>query len=258
MTQEEIRKLLGGYAANTLTERERTALFEAALEDQELFDSLQNEDALRELLADLVSREQIRLALKATPRRTLWMQPWLIAAASVAIAAVIAIAVVTRKREPAATSVPTQMAQGQMEAPQPGPAAPIPERKRTARLLAGSAALATRPPAALARADIASAPLYTGSLVRYAVLRSGPSGAAVRIQIVSELAGNLALYRMEAGGQWQRVFPANGPGVPIAANTSYQIPNDPIAISSNQDKLRLVIEPAARAPLVIEIAIGPN
>ena len=39
----------------------------------------------------------------------------------------------------------------------------------------------------------------------------------------------------------------NGPGLPIAANTTYQIPNDPITIRGNQDKLRLVIEPAAQA-----------
>jgi len=36
MTQEEIHKLLGGYATNTLTEAERNALFAAALDDQEL------------------------------------------------------------------------------------------------------------------------------------------------------------------------------------------------------------------------------
>ena len=35
----------------------------------------------------------------------------------------------------------------------------------------------------------ANAPLYTGPLVRYSVLRSGPSGDAVRIEVVSQLAG---------------------------------------------------------------------
>jgi hypothetical protein len=244
MTQEEIRKLLGGYAANTLTEHERKALFEAALDDQALFDVLQNEDALRELLADPVSREQIREVLKPTPRRRLWMQPWLIGTASVAVAALIAVAVVTRHREPTAPNLQT---------PQPAPAMPAPERKRAAGLVARSAVLAARP-----ASDIANAPLYTGPLVRYAVLRSGPSGDAVHIQVVSQLAGNLTLYRMDAGGQWQRVFPASGPGLPIAANTSYQIPSNPIAISGGQDKLRLVIEPPAGSAVVVEIAIGPN
>ena len=64
MTQDEIRKLLGGYATNALTANERQILFEAALEDQELFNALQNEDALRELLDDPVSREQVRRALQ--------------------------------------------------------------------------------------------------------------------------------------------------------------------------------------------------
>ncbi len=40
MTQDEIRKLLGGYATNALTADERRMLFEAALEDQELFNAL--------------------------------------------------------------------------------------------------------------------------------------------------------------------------------------------------------------------------
>ena len=257
MTQQEIRKLLGGYAANTLTERERTALFEAALEDQNLFDALHNEDELRELLADPVSREQIRQALEpvtAQRRRAFWMQPGLIGgligAASLTAAAVVAIVIVTWHREPAATSVPTQMAQSQVEpkveAPQPAPPIPAPQRKHAARLAARSAELAA-PPAA---------------------------GNAVRIEVVSELAGDLVLYRLDAAGQWQRVFPANGPGFSVAASTAYQIPDDPIAVRGNQDKLRLVIEPAAvsrlgdqltagslaepRAPLVVEIAIGPN
>jgi hypothetical protein len=313
VTQEEIRKLLGGYATNTLTEGERAALFEAALDDQDLFDALENEDALRELLADPVSREQIRQALEpvaAERRRTAWMlQPWLIGTAGVTVAAVIAIAVVTWHREPAATSVPRQLAQSQIEskpeAPQPTPAVPVPERKRAARLAAPSAELAAPPVAAIggvvggvvtsgpvpaapkqALTDrIAGAPLYSGPLVRTSVLRSGPSGDMIRIEVVSQLAGELALYRVDAAGEWQRVFPANGPELAITANTAYQIPDDPIAVRGNQDKLRLVIEPAAGpgiraqlatgalaapraqaldakkaapAPLVVEIPLGPN
>ena len=63
MTQEEIRKLLGGYATNALSADERRILFEAALEDQELFNALQNEDALKELLDDPVLRDQMKSCL---------------------------------------------------------------------------------------------------------------------------------------------------------------------------------------------------
>jgi hypothetical protein len=290
VTQEDIRRLLGGYATNTLTEGERTALFEAALDDQDLFDALHNEEALRELLADPVSREQIRQALEPA-RRVPWMRrPWLIGTASLAVAAVIAIAVLTWHREPARDAparqaAPSQIAQAHIEpklgAPPPALVIPAPARRAAARAKAQPARLAARPAAALAL----DAPLYSGPLVRYSVLRSGPSGDAVRIEVVSELAGSLALYRADAAGQWQRVFPAKGPGLSIAANASYQIPDDPIVIRGNQKTLRLVIEPAARpaiaaqlatgslnepraktldkkttapAPLVIEIPIGPN
>jgi Domain of unknown function (DUF4384) len=324
VTQEEIRKLLGGYAANTLTEGERTALFEAALEDQDLFNALHNEDELRELLADPVSREQIRQALELVAAgrrwgfwmRRSWIQPWLIGAASLAAAAVIAIAIVTWHREPAreamalrtAPAPQSQITQSQSaakpEAPQSAPVMPVPAQPpappriraaRAARQELRSAQRAGSPTAGLAlpepiakqepTTDIANAPLYQGPLVRYSVLRSGPSGDAIRIEVVSQRAGSLALYRADAVGQWQRVFPANGAAVPIAANTTYQIPDDPITIRGNQGKLRLVITPAAGpgiraqlatgalaapradalqkkteapAPLVVEIMLGPN
>ena len=51
MTPDHIRQLLGGYATGTLTDQEKKLLFEAALEDQELFDAMAAEDSLRELAA---------------------------------------------------------------------------------------------------------------------------------------------------------------------------------------------------------------
>jgi hypothetical protein len=354
MTQDEIRKLLGGYATNTLTERERTALFEAALEDQELFDALQNEDALREALADPIAREQIRQALEplaAGQRRAWWMRGRLIGTASVAVAAAITIAIVVWQRSPARMAPAVQIAQNPIEPklqapktepPSAAPAIPVPRTKRLARVDAvrevapaprpapppaaglalpeqiqgqgqqqafgqqqgqdqngaingaiggpvnGVAAAAPVPPLRkqeLTARIAADAPLYSGPLVRYSVLRNGPSGDAVRIEVVSQLAGYLAMYRVGADGQWQRVFPVNDPEVPIAANTAYQIPNDPITIRGNQDKLRLVIDPAegplfgtqlaagalrapraktldkktaGPAPLVVEIPLGPG
>ena len=133
--------------------------------------------------------------------------------------------------------------------------------------------------------EVANATLYTGPLVRYSLLRSKTASDALRVEVVSQVAGTLSLYRADAAGQWQRVFPANAPRMPIAANRPYQIPDDPIALRGSQDKLRLVIEPGAAAtfgnrlttgslnqprmkaltkkaeapaPLVVEIAIGPN
>ena len=44
------KRLLGGYATDSLTEEERSELLLAALDDQELFDALADEEGLRELL----------------------------------------------------------------------------------------------------------------------------------------------------------------------------------------------------------------
>lgn len=63
MKSEDIRKLLGGYAAGILTEEERKALFEVALADQDLFNELAGEQALKELLDDDRARRQLLHAL---------------------------------------------------------------------------------------------------------------------------------------------------------------------------------------------------
>ncbi len=101
---DEIRKLLGGYATNTLTETERQALFEAALEDQELFDALHQEQALKELLADPLSRAQIRQALEK-PRAAWWSRWWTWTAAASAVAAVVLVVAVTRSHTTETTLV---------------------------------------------------------------------------------------------------------------------------------------------------------
>jgi hypothetical protein len=67
MRREDIRKLLGGYATGTLTAEERQALFEAALDDQELFDALAKEQPLRELLEDPAARAHLLAALDDGP-----------------------------------------------------------------------------------------------------------------------------------------------------------------------------------------------
>ncbi|WLT30773.1 hypothetical protein [Geothrix sp. PMB-07] len=63
MKPADAEKLLGGYAAGTLTETERQGLFSAALEHQEVFDALADEEVLRDLLADPAARAQLLAAL---------------------------------------------------------------------------------------------------------------------------------------------------------------------------------------------------
>ena len=101
MTHEQARKLLGGYATNSLTEAERKALFEAALDDQELFDALQQEQALKELLADPVSRNQVRQALTQAPVSgpAWWSRWWVLGGLAGAVAAAVLIVAVIRSNE---------------------------------------------------------------------------------------------------------------------------------------------------------------
>jgi hypothetical protein len=66
MSEHELEKLLGGFAADTLTPEERQKLFTAALQDQQLFNALADEEALKELLTDPVVRRRLMQALQQT------------------------------------------------------------------------------------------------------------------------------------------------------------------------------------------------
>lgn len=122
MTRDEARKLLGGYATGSLTEAERTALFQASLEDQDLFDELAGEQVLKEVLDEPGARQRLIAALEPPRRHRAWL--WVTAGASVAVAVVIGIVVGTsvHKRTPA----PSQQIAQVLKSPEPvnAPAAP--------------------------------------------------------------------------------------------------------------------------------------
>jgi hypothetical protein len=113
MINEEIRKLLGGYATNTLTESERKALFEAALDDQELFNLLQQEQPFKDLLSDPASRTHIRQALEQPspkPQSAWWARWWTWTGAASAVAAAAIAFVVIRSNETRPVERPAQIA----------------------------------------------------------------------------------------------------------------------------------------------------
>ncbi len=111
MSKDEARKLLGGYATGSLTEAERTALFQAALEDQELFDELAGEQVLKEVLDEPGARQRLIAALEPPRRHRAWI--WATAVATVAVAVVIGIVVSQRTPPP-----PQQIAQV-LKSPEP-------------------------------------------------------------------------------------------------------------------------------------------
>jgi len=148
MSREEIEKLLGGYATDTLSEAERRALFQAALEDQELFDSLAREQALREVLSEPSARQQLIEALG--PAREpfaarIWL--WLRRPATLAMAGGVAVlfivaGLVLRPKEPALRQAamveafqPPPAPKAKAAPPLPNPPRLIAARKPAERLL---------------------------------------------------------------------------------------------------------------------------
>jgi hypothetical protein len=76
---DDVKRLIGGYATGTLTPAEQKALFEAALDDQELFDAIAREQALKEALDDPAIRRELIADLTPAPswreRLAAWMRP---------------------------------------------------------------------------------------------------------------------------------------------------------------------------------------
>jgi len=161
MTHEEIRKLLGGYATNTLTESERNALFEAALDDQELFNALQQEQALKNLLDDPAARAEVRQALEQPSGRVRTagrMRWWAFGGATSAVAAAAILFVIFHA---GINERPTQLAlsekapspvapeaSDQKTAPVPTPAEPLQRKAKTASPALVRDSLAAAPAAA--------------------------------------------------------------------------------------------------------------
>jgi hypothetical protein len=78
MPEHELEKLLGGFAADTLTPEEQQQLYSAALQDQELFNALADEQALKELLADPIVRRRLLQSLHQTSSAATGSSPsWL-------------------------------------------------------------------------------------------------------------------------------------------------------------------------------------
>lgn len=143
MPSEDIRDLLGRYATGTLSETERQRLFDAALDDQDLFEELARELQLKQLLEEPGARDRMIRALDP-PRRRRWILVLAPIAASLAILLAIlmmrpapkpvqiaAIEPVNQPKppaEPVPVAAPVRMKQE--VAPPPPPAAPQPEKRK--------------------------------------------------------------------------------------------------------------------------------
>lgn len=64
MSEHDLEKLLGGFAVDMLTPEEKQTLYTAALQDQQLFNSLADEQALKELLSEPNVRRRLLTSLE--------------------------------------------------------------------------------------------------------------------------------------------------------------------------------------------------
>jgi hypothetical protein len=352
MTNEEIRKLLGGYATNTLTDAERQVLFEAALDDQELFNAMQEEQALKDLLADPVSREQVRRALEKPAARKLsaaWWSPvrvWGSLAGAVAAAVVIAVLIrsnpsesklkevavipsmsapipqpATKPADQTSSLVKNRVAPPKSEpaakklfksppavgapsgtkdevaaapSPPPVPSPPVDAENAPARLAASKSVPNTQNAGHSQDAQVAQStqqvivtaqapspqqqyqpPPLANSLregeraafggagiggfargpLRFSLLKRDSSGVfvpaqnnpdlkkgdAVQVRVWPALTGFISLSQLEESGTWRRVFPTSGPGIPVVANSAYDLPAAPIEVTGKDEKFRVTL-----------------
>ena len=152
--KDDLRKLIGGYPTGTLTAEERALLFGAALDDQDLFDELADEHALKELLDEPGVRQRLLQGLAPRPEGQLgwWMRPWPVSALGTAsVAILIAISVL---RTPPAIELPLEIA---AVTSGPGTAAspvnaPLAVEDRKAAVPATPPPAALEPPASLKKA----------------------------------------------------------------------------------------------------------
>lgn len=156
---DELQALLSAYATGTLAPAERERLFQAALEDQTLFDALFQEQALKESLDDPAFRADVLSALDAPQSRWAWLRrpwPWSLAGAA-ALATVALVLLRPMPPSPRESSQTTTVAQRRdnaaappVQQPEAQPAVPPATRRPAApkpRLAAPAPASAPAPQA---------------------------------------------------------------------------------------------------------------
>lgn len=219
MNREEIEKLLGGYATDTLTDAERRTLFEAALSDQELFDKLAREQALRDLLQDPEARQYLLEALSEparaeAPRARWWFwQPSKLALAGSLAAGLIVVAVVLERPAPAppalqvAKALPPRV-QEETVPGAPPPSAEVPRPAVVPRPMAVAPRTSAVPPPMTAPATVPSAPagpqreavVVSGAIPQAPSPQDSAAPAPSRALTTGAVAGFVAVPNAELAG----------------------------------------------------------
>jgi len=206
MSPRELEKLLGGYAAGTLTSRERDALFEAAVDDQKLFEALADEEALRELLSDPATRQEL-LDVLAEPAPGATFFDWLrrpLGMVSVAATAAATVALVFLLRP--APEQEQQVAMFTQSKPEEAaqPPRPSPGGSRVAEKRAEEPVTATVPP----EPPAAPAPPEPAAEVENKAKLTAAGEAPARKDEAVASPIRVAVERRLADGSWARTDPS--------------------------------------------------
>jgi len=246
MNPEDVRKLIGGYATGSLSEAERKLLFDAALDDQELFDELAGEQVLKEILEEPGARQRLLSALgtlgaeRKSVQAPWWSRPWpwMGAAVTVAVAIIIVvaqrtplpqptqeIAQVLKSAEPVAAPPPPSPppAATPKAVPKVAPVPPVPQAAEKTSVDAIAEARADKAePQALAQAPPPPpAPRALGAAAGFA---AGGRAEALSANIVSVFGFN---YTVRADGMLE-IVPLSPGFLSVAGGDSVVRPNGPV------------------------------
>lgn len=218
--------------------------------DQELFNALAEEEALRDLLSDPRCRRQLVDLLKPERKRAWLARPigWMTLAGSVAGLVVITSMVVQVSRRTAPAPPPVQVAQQRVEAP-PAEVAPAPKAKKeaAAEQPAVMSYMRADKPAVAERRAVRfemDAALAARPGLRYSILKDGAEAApgavfqpgdSLQLRVEADQSGFVSLLRQERvlfpkGGEPNRLEPGKPLVIPL-----------PRVVQPGEEKLTLVL-----------------
>jgi len=209
VSSEEKQLLFGEYAAGRISAADKRRLMAAALEDQELFDAIAEQEELSELTVSLPA---------APAKRKVW--PFLMTAAATGAVALGLFLMMRPQPEPVvemAKAVPPPV---EVAGPPPEPlvSAPAPVRKQAPMPMASPKVAAEEPEAKKAEA----AEVATFAAPPYQVLRREPEGPpqmvdgeALLVRYRAEQAGRFALVDTVSGQELAAATAAAGQPVDL-------------------------------------------
>jgi hypothetical protein len=220
------KHLLAGYATDSLGEAERNELLRAALDDQELFDALVEEEGLRELLQDPAARQEV-LAVLEQPTGWERVRAWfersatlvdLAAIGGLAAAAVVGLALVTLRPSSDSMARPTgaTLSPAHVEA-----LLGLPEKQTV--------------PAGIEIEGRADAPVAPGEMLPVRISLRAPARAVVLLAPSS----GAPSQAWPALGQAPALVPVQAKGGPAIVSAAVESP-----LAPGTQRLRLVVAPA--------------